>query len=70
MVIKNKSCNNINHKIIQNCPKHPTPGRITKNQPNALAPTIHDLNVVWFQFLTILNKIDRLTFTTRKAQFA
>ena len=40
---------------------------ITKNQPNVLAPAIHDFNVVCFQFFTILNKINRLTFTTRKA---
>ena len=52
-------------EIAQN---HPVPGRITKNHRNAQAPAIDDLNVC-FQFFTILNKIDRLTFTTRKAQF-
>ena len=34
------------------------------NQSNALAPAMHNLNFVWFQFLAILNKIDHLTFTT------
>ena len=48
---------------------HPVPGRITKNQPNALATFKQDLNVVWFQFFTARNKIDRLEFTTCKAQF-
>ena len=43
------------------------PGGITKNQPNALTPTLHNLNVAWFQYFTILNKIDSLAFTTRKA---
>ena len=59
--------NSINHKIAQN---YPAPGKITKNQLNALnAPAMHNLNVVWFQFFTILNKIDRLTFITGKSQF-
>ena len=31
---------------------------------------MRDLHVDWFQFFAILNKIDRLTFATRKAQFA
>ena len=61
--------NSINHKIIRNCSEPPSAGRITKNQPNALTPALHDLNVVWFKFFTILNKIDRLSLTTRKAQF-
>ena len=53
-------------EIAQN---HPATGGITKNQPNALTPAIHDFSVVWFQFFTISNKIDCLTFTTRKVQF-
>ena len=61
--------NSINHKTIRNCPEPPSAGRIINNQPNALTPALDNLNVVWFQFFMILNKIDRLLFTKRKAQF-
>ena len=68
--------NSMDHKVIRNCPEHGSMPRttqrraaITKNQRNALTPAIHDLNVIWSLFFAILNKIDRPTFTTRKAQF-
>ena len=61
--------NSIYHEKSEIAQSHAAPRRTTMNQPNALTPALHDLNVVWFQFFTILNNIDRLTFTARKVQF-
>ena len=45
--IKNR-INRINHDISEIAQDHPIPDKITKNQPNALAPAMPDLNVVCF----------------------
>ena len=54
--------NNINQKIIRNCQEPHSAGRITKNQPNALTPALHDLKIVWFRFFTVLNNIDQIKY--------
>ena len=52
---KINNISSINHEIIRYWPEPPSAG--------------HNLHAVWFQSFTILNKVDRLTSTTGKAQF-
>ena len=47
--------NSINHKIIRNFPEAPNTMQNYQNQPNVLAPAIHDLNVFGFSFLRCLD---------------
>ena len=59
----------MNHKKVQNCLEPPSAEQNHQESTKCTSPCHTQLEVVWFQFFTILNKIDRLTFTRRKAQF-
>ena len=60
--------NSINHKIIRNCPEQPSAGQNQQESTKCTNTGLTRLKRCLVSIFMILNKINRLTFITRKAQ--